>query len=151
MSVLNDPDMHIEHDAAKRNAAMENEKELVGRAFSRMRAWQHAVLGYTSGISDGAPLDADKLDGYRASAKKTAEEYEYTFTLCARRAARIDFINAALAAGKTDSEIQAMLVPANECHTEHDATSIFKALVVTLGGSMTDLSVRTPWMVPARD
>jgi hypothetical protein len=151
MSTLNDSEMHIEHDAAKRDAAMENEKELVGRAFSRMRAWQHVVLGYTSGICDGAPLDADKMNGYKASAKKAAEEYERTFTFCSRRAARIDFINAALAAGKKDSEIQSMLVPANECHTEHGATSIFKALVVTLGGSMTDLSVRTPWMVPARD
>jgi superfamily II RNA helicase len=62
------------------------------------------------------------------AAKKATDVYESVLACCTTRAARTDFINAALAAGKTDHEIYLMLLPAVECRTYYETTAIFKIL-----------------------
>ena len=141
MSTWIDPETHIEHDAAKRAADMEQEKSFVHRAYTKKTVMEDVLKGYKSGVYDGlAPLDEKKMAIYQEIAKKAADEYESVLACCTTRAARTDFINAALAANKTDHEIYLMLVPAVECRTYYETTAIFKALVVALGGTMTDIS-----------
>lgn len=141
MSTWIDPETHIEHDQDKRAADMTDEKDMVNKAYSKMKVCRDAYQGYNSSICDGAPLDAEKLADYEQRARKAATDFEVIWACCSTRAARIDFINAALNAGKTDREIYEMLVPAVECRTQDGTTAIFKALVVALGGTMTDLNV----------
>ena len=112
MSAWVNPDTHIEHDAHKRAAAMTKYKTVIKSAESKLAAGQ-----------------------------MTQEDYVVVSSSTRLWAARTDFISAALDADKTDAEIQEMLVPANECPTEHGSTAIFKALIVALGGELTDLSI----------
>ena len=140
MSAWINPDTHIEHDAAKRAAAIQEEKEMIARAYSHMNVWRDTLEGYKSGIRDGAVVqDAIKLATYEHGVRKAVYEFHGTFASCSRRAAYIDFISAALAAGKSDEEIQAILVPVNECSTQDGSKAIFKALIIALGGTMTEL------------
>ena len=145
MSSWIDPETHIEHDAAKRLADMEQEKSFVQTAYTKMAVTEDTLNGYKSGVYDGsAPADENKMASYQEAAKKAADVYETVLACCTARAARTDFINAALSAGKTDREIYLMLVPAVECRTYAGSTAIFKALVVALGGTMTDISPPRP-------
>jgi hypothetical protein len=140
MSTWIDPETHIEHNAAKRAADMEQEKGFVQTAYTKMRMTQDTLNGYKSIYDGSATLDEKKMASYEEAAKRAADVYESVLACCTTRAARTDFINAALAAGKTDREIYLMLLPAVECRTYYETTAIFKALVVALGGTITDIS-----------
>jgi len=137
-----DPETQIEHDQDKRTADMNEEKAFARRAYAKMNAWRDALEGYKSGIRDEAVVeDAEKLALYEYEATKAAQEFMSTDACCLRRAARIDFINAALAKQMTDLEILKMLLPAMNCRYEDETTAILRGLVADLGGKITDLYV----------
>ena len=104
-----------------------------------MSTW---INPYTQ-IERNAEKRADEITDCKASIKKgltcRQQDYEVIFSAMSYWIARTDFIGAALAANKTDAEIQAMLVPVNDCRDQYECVVIFKALIVALGGTMTDV------------
>ena len=105
-----------------------------------MSTW---INPYTQ-IERNAAKRAADITEYKASIKKgltaTQQDYEVIFSAMSYWIARTDFIGAALAANKTEAEIQAMLVPANDCRDQYECVAIFKALIVALGGTMTEVN-----------
>jgi hypothetical protein len=104
-----------------------------------MSTW---INPYTQ-IERNAEKRAAEITDCKARIKKgltgTQQDYEVIFSAMSYWIARTDFIGAALAAGKTDTEIQTMLVPANDCRDQYECVAIFKALIVALGGTPTDV------------
>lgn len=137
MSTSTDPEMHIEHDENKRELDIIKEVDAISHARSSMTVWRDILTGYTLYPEEASELE--KLEGYKENARKAADDYAETLACCARRAARIDFISAAIKAGKTDDEIHQILAVTNECLSKDGTTVIFKALVMALGGTMSDL------------
>jgi len=137
MSTSTDPEMHIEHDENKRDLDIIKEIDTINHARSVMTSWQSTVIGYTLYPEEAS--DLEKLEGYKQHAREAADEYAETLASCSRRAARIDFISAALKVGKTDDEIRQILAVTNDSSSKDGTTVIFKALVMALGGTMSDL------------
>lgn len=98
------------------------------------------ITKYKASIKKARDVPAVPYTQTQSERQKAREDYEIIFSTMSYWIARTDFIGAAVAASKTDAEIQAMLVPANDCREEYQSVAVFKALVVALGGTMTDVN-----------
>lgn len=115
------PYTRIEHDADKRSADMTNYKTRVNEARAKM----------TQVPAQGKDVWAEFV--------KAKADYKLILESMGFWVARTDFITAALNAGKTDDDILKMIVPTIEDDRIDINTVFFKALVVELGGTNTNL------------
>ena len=135
MSSCIDPDTYNEKLLA---AEMANCKIAIKKAYDVLMLTQRIKADVLWACNDDE-LGLQAKAKWTEKAKKAEEDYEAIFNTMSCWVHRVDFINAALSANKTDHEIQTMLVPVNECTTEHGSVAVLKGLVVALGGTITDM------------
>ena len=127
-TIANTPFFKIERDMAKREAEMDMMKGRWAAAIKKHADWcVQSSAAYASVINTDMSRFSTKeersaarefYDGAEKMVTITKEAIETTRRFINRDLARLDFINAAIAAEKTDAEIQDMMLQAYHEPTE---------------------------------